>query len=109
MLKSSFYIGLGPALLVRYSWNRFGENYTSSGYFNETNSKRFGEIQWKFAPITIELEYDYAINPKNQISLSFTPGVPTAMIFSIGWKHWLHIKEFDKFKPYLPKKRKSKA
>jgi hypothetical protein len=104
--KFRFYVGAGPALLVRDSWHRFGEAYTSSGYFNEAYSERFGEIQWKFAPIAIELEYDYVFNPRNQLSLSFTPGIPTAMLFSIGWKHWLHVKEFDQSKPYLPKKRK---
>jgi len=103
--KFRFYIGVGPALLVRDSWNRFGDDYTSSGYFNETYSKRLGELQWKIAPVAVELEYDYVFNPKNQLSLSFTPGIPTAMIFSIGWKHWLHVKEFDQFRPYLPKKR----
>ena len=107
--KFRFYVGIGPALLIRDSWNRFGEDYTSSGYFNETYSKRFGELQWKFAPVAIDLEYDYAFNDKNQISLSFTPGIPTALIFSIGWKHWLHVKKFDQFRPYLPKKRKLKT
>lgn len=104
--KFRFYVGAGPALLVRDSWNRFGEAYTSSGYFNETYSERLGELQWKFAPIAVELEYDYVFNPKNQLSLSFTPGIPTAMLFSIGWKHWLHVKEFDETRPYLPKKRR---
>ena len=104
--KHRIYLGIGPAVLIRDSWLRFGDEYTSSGYFNETYSKYFGDLQWKIAPIAIEIEYDFAFNPKNQISVSFTPGVPLAMIFSVGWKHWLHVKEFDKFKPYIPKKRK---
>ncbi|MDG1331227.1 MAG: hypothetical protein P8P74_02780 [Crocinitomicaceae bacterium] len=106
--KHRVYVGLGPAFLVRDSWNRFGEEYDASGYFNETYSKTFGDLQWKAAPIAIDIEYDFAFNPKNQLSFSFTPGVPLAMILSVGWKHWLHVKEFDKFKPYVPRKWRSK-
>lgn len=106
--KHRIYFGIGPALIVRDSWTRFGEAYEASGFFNETYSKRLGELQWKFAPIAFELEYDYAFNPKNQLSVSFTPGYPLAFIFSVGWKHWLHVKEFEKFKPYIPKNRTSK-
>jgi hypothetical protein len=102
------YVGLGPAFLIRDSWRRFGDEYEPSGYFNETYSKRFGDLQWKAAPIAIDIEYDYAFNPKNQLSFSFTPGVPFAIILSVGWKHWLHIKEFDKFRPYVPRKWKLK-
>ena len=106
--KHRIYFGIGPALLVRDSWRRFGEEYQPSGYFNETYSKRFGDLQWKLAPVALEFEYDYAFNPKNQLSISFTPGYPLAFVFSFGWKHWLHVKEFDDFKPYIPKKRRSK-
>ena len=104
--KHRVYFGIGPTLIVRDSWNRFGEAYQSSGYFNETYSRRFGELQWKFVPYAFEFEYDYAFNNKNQLSVSFTPGVPLAMIWSVGWKHWFHFKEYDDYKDYIPKKKK---
>lgn len=102
--KHKIYFGIGPTLILRDSWTRFGEKYTSSGYFNVAKTARFGELQWKFIPYGLELEYDFAITERNQFSLSFTPGVPLAMIFSFGWKHWIKIKEFDPYKVYIPRK-----
>ncbi|MFT5859050.1 MAG: hypothetical protein ACI865_001146 [Flavobacteriaceae bacterium] len=100
--KHRLYFGIGPTLLVRDSWNRFGDAYESSGYFNETYSPRLGELQWKLIPYAFEFEYDYAFTPENQLSVSLTPGVP-AMIFSIGWKHWFHLREYDDLKLFKPK------
>jgi hypothetical protein len=105
--KHRIYFGVGPTLIVRESWNRFGTDYQSSGYFNETYSNTFGDLQWKFVPYAFEFEYDYAFNNKNQLSVSFTPGVPLAMIFSVGWKHWFHFKEYNEPKIFVPKKRKN--
>lgn len=101
--KHKVYIGVGPTLIVRNSWTRFGESYTSSGYFNVAETQRFGDVQWKFIPYGLEFEYDYAITERDQFSVSFTPGVPLAMIFSFGWKHWITTKEYDKYKVYIPR------
>ncbi len=104
--KHRVYFGIGPTLLVRDSWRRFGDDYEPSGYFNETYSKRLGDLQWKFIPYAFEIEYDYAFTNQNQLSFSFTPAVPLAGIFSIGWKHWFHWKAYDNdVKVYVPKKR----
>ncbi|MFT6502304.1 MAG: hypothetical protein ACJASQ_002430 [Crocinitomicaceae bacterium] len=101
--KHRVYFGIGPTLIVRNSWTRFGEEYEASGYFNETYSDRFGALQWKFVPYGLEFEYDYAFNDLNQLSVSFTPGVPLAMILSVGWKHWFHFKDYSGHKVYVPK------
>lgn len=104
--KHRVYFGIGPTLLVRDSWRRFGDAYEPSGYFNETHSKRLGDLQWKFIPYAFEIEYDYAFNNNNQISFSCTPAVPLAALFSLGWKHWFHWKEYNNdVKVYVPKKR----
>ena len=103
--KHRLYFGIGPTLLVRDSWNRFGNDYESSGYFNETYSSLLGELQWKLIPYAFEFEYDFAFTPKNQLSVSLTPGVP-AMIFSVGWKHWFHLREYDDLKLYIPKSKR---
>ncbi|MFT5777680.1 MAG: hypothetical protein ACI837_000628 [Crocinitomicaceae bacterium] len=102
--KHRVYFGIGPTLIVRDSWTRFGSAYVSSGYFNETYSKRLGDLQWKIIPYAFEFEYDYAFNETNQISLSVTPGVP-AMIFSVGWKHWFHFKEYEKVRIFRKRKK----
>lgn len=104
--KHRVYFGIGPTLLVRDSWRRFGDAYEPSGYFNETYSKTFGDLQWKFIPYAFEIEYDYAFNNHNQFTFSCTPAFPLAGLFSIGWKHWFHWKEYDNdVKVYVPKKR----
>lgn len=102
--KHKIYLGIGPTLMVRDSWKRFGEVYTSSGYFNDYDSKNFGELQWKLIPYGLEFEYDYAFNPKNHLSVSCTPGIPLAAILSVGWKHWFQVPEYKQYKIYKPKK-----
>lgn len=101
--KHRLCMGIGPTLIVRESWTRFGNAYTSSGFFNEANSERFGALQWRFVPYGFEFEYDYCISKKNNLSVSLTPGIPLANIVSIGWKHWINFKEFDDVKLYVPK------
>jgi len=102
--KHRFCFGIGPTLIVRESWTRFGKDYTSSGFFNETYSNRLGALQWKFVPYAFELEYDYCITPKVNLSVSLTPGIPLANIISIGWKHWIKVKTFDTdVQLYVPK------
>jgi hypothetical protein len=86
--KHRLSFGIGPAFLYRNSWSRFGEDYTSSGFFNEYHSRHVGDVQWKFFYVGFEFEYDYLLNQKNDLSVSFTPGVPMACIFSVGVKHW---------------------
>ncbi|MFT7591153.1 MAG: hypothetical protein ACI9UJ_001074 [bacterium] len=101
--KHRLCFGIGPTLIVRESWTRFGAAYTGSGFFNERQSKRLGTIQWKFVPYAFEFEYDYCFTPKDNLSVSLTPGIPLANILSIGWKHWLNIKRFDEPQIYVPK------
>lgn len=100
--KHRFYIGIGPTFLVRDSWTRFGDQYNSSGFFNVRETQQFGTVQWKFIPYGMELEYDYAFSLSDQLSVSFTPGIPLAAILSVGWKHWFNYKEFKQFKVYKP-------
>jgi hypothetical protein len=87
--------GLGPALLYRDSWYRFGGRYQSAGFFNDYKSRNLGDIQWKLFFLAFEFEYDHSINHNNDLSLSFTPGIPMACVLSIGLKHWFS-KDFKK-------------
>lgn len=104
--KHRVYFGIGPTLIVRDSWTRFGEKYTPSGYFNVTDTKRFGELQWKFIPYGLEFEYDYAFTEHNLLSISCTPGVPLAIIVSVGWKHWIRPIPHREFRPFIPRKKR---
>lgn len=91
--KHRIYLGLGPAFMVRDSWTRFGDVYEPSGFFRVGTSRTLGEVQYRFLPVSFELEYDWVLTPKNQLSVSFTPGVPLACILSVGWKHWFDKRE----------------
>lgn len=102
--KHRLYFGIGPTLLVRHSWTRFGDNYQPSGYFNRADDTFLGDVQWKFIPYGCEFEYDYRWTERDHLSIGFTPGVPLACTFSIGWKHWITVKEFDYTKLYVPKR-----
>lgn len=100
--KHRVYFGIGPTILVRNSWERFGDKYPPSKYFERAHSKLLGDLQWKFIPYGCEFEYDYRFNERNHLSISFTPGVPLACTFAVGWKYWLTLKEFDYLKLYVP-------
>lgn len=93
--KHRVYFGIGPAYMLRNSWARFGDKYKPSGFFNEDTIPVFGSVQHKLIPVSFELEYDWVFSPKNQVSFSFTPGVPLACIFSIGWKHWFSVRTYS--------------
>ncbi|TND07725.1 MAG: hypothetical protein FD123_3044 [Bacteroidetes bacterium] len=95
--------------MYRDSWTRFGERYTTSGFFNEYHSRTLGDIQWKFFYVVGEFEYDVRLNDKTDFSLSFTPGMPMAITFAAGVKYWLN-KDFPEHKPKLvrPSKEKQK-
>lgn len=103
--KHKVYAGIGPTFVVRDSWTRFGDDYESSGFFNEYHSPRFGDLQWKLIPYGFEFEYDYCFSDKDQLSVSFTPGIP-AMTVAVGWKHWFNLRKFEPYKLFVPKRKK---
>ncbi|MBO6516108.1 MAG: hypothetical protein JJ975_06130 [Bacteroidia bacterium] len=96
-------VGLGPTYIVRESWKRFGNQYESSGFFNEANWDRWGLVQWKFIAYGVDVEYDYCIRKRDNLSISITPGLPLANIISIGWKHWIGKTYTRPLAPYVPK------
>lgn len=96
-------LSIGPAFMMRESWNRF-EDYESSGYLNEANSPLFGPVQYKFFPFAAEIEYDVKVGRKTDLTFSIVPGIPMAFTFGFGLKYWIN-KEFD-HKLYLPKIKK---
>jgi hypothetical protein len=102
--KNRGYIALGPTFMMRESWSRFGSGYNASGFFKEKQYKNLGAVQQKFVLYGLELEYDRILNDRNSFSLSFTPGLPLAMVFSFGWKHWLSRGEFDYTRLARPRK-----
>lgn len=76
--KHSLNGGIGPTLVYRRDWNRL-EGYEDDGYFN-----RRGEWQYKFYWYAGELEYNYKLSDKTDLSLNLIPGIPELISFGIG-------------------------
>ena len=103
--KHFYYLGIGPVFFYRNSWARFGSAYGGSEFFNTYHSRTLGTLQYKFFPIGIDMEYDYEINERNRLSVTVVPGLPMALIFSIGWKGIFgEIRETNAPMIYVPRK-----
>lgn len=70
--------GIGPTLVYRRDWNRL-EGYTDAGYFN-----KIGEWQYKFYWYAGELEYNYKLKEKMDLSVSIVPGLPELVSVAVG-------------------------
>jgi hypothetical protein len=102
--KNRLYLGIGPTYIYRESWTRFEEIYNSSGWFNVSQTKNFGKIQHKFVWYGLDIEYDRILNEHNSLTFSCTPGVPLAIILSVGWKYRFKTEEFTYNRPVAPRK-----
>jgi len=87
--KHKLSFGIGPTLIYRESWTRFTE-YETSEFWNNYNSQRFGNIQYKMILYGCEFEYDYNVSQTTDLSIGFTPGFPFAFTFSFGVKYWFN-------------------
>ncbi len=81
--KHSLSIGFGGAAFYRKTWQDI-EGYKDDGYKN-------GTLQNKVLP-TAELEYNYVICKKNDLSFAVTHFGPKAVGFAVGVKHWFSRK-----------------
>ncbi|MCQ2973549.1 MAG: hypothetical protein MJ211_01915 [Bacteroidales bacterium] len=80
--KHSLSFGFGPTAFYRQTWEGF------DGYIDEGIYKS-GNFQNKVCWLSAELEYNYYISKKNDISFAITHLDPEAMGFAIGIKHWI--------------------
>ena len=70
--------GIGPTLVYRRDWNE-NDAYVDDGYF-----KRHGEWQYKFYWYAGELEYNYRLKGRTDLSVNLVPGIPELVSFGIG-------------------------
>ncbi|NDK57169.1 hypothetical protein [Pontibacter fetidus] len=70
--------GIGPTLVYRRDWNRI-VGYKDDGYFNKG-----GGWQYKFYWYAGELEYNYKLQGKTDLSVSLVPGLPELVSVGIG-------------------------
>ncbi len=73
-------VGLGPFFYYRKSWLPI-EEYTDDGYFKESANKKW---QTKFVWYGTELEHNYRLNDRLDLSTNIFPGIPVVIAVASG-------------------------
>ncbi|QHL87045.1 hypothetical protein GU926_06180 [Nibribacter ruber] len=78
--------GLGPTLVYRRNWSTLdGYNMSTSFFAGDPNDA----WQYKMIWYAGELEYNYRLSDRTDLSTSFVPGYPNIMSLSFGVRVWL--------------------
>ena len=80
--RHSAMFGFGPTMVYRRSW-KVKEGYESTGLFKEK-----GNVQYLFVWYGGEIEYNYLLSDKLDLSINFLPGYPLVMSFGVGLRYW---------------------
>lgn len=81
--KFNLRIGFGPSLVYRKSW------YSKEGYQDTHIFKRYKGLQYKFVWYGGEIEFDYKLSDRWDLSANLLPGVPLFVSANIGVRYWL--------------------
>jgi len=76
--RHTFTIGNGPTLFYRQDWRNL------PAYHDEGLLKRSGNMQYRFFWYAGEVEYDYALSGKPDLSISLIPGPPVFFTIAPG-------------------------
>lgn len=90
--EHSLNLAVGPCINYRESWINI------PNYGNEDNFNYSGNTEYKFLIINAELEYNYSISPKSDISFSINYNQPYTIGFSAGLRYWFNKKVRNKKK-----------
>jgi len=82
--KFSINGGLGPTFIYRRSWYSKFDDYVNSGFYNG-NETHFW--QYKFLWYGGELEFNYKLNDRLDLSTTFIPGYPKLLELSFGVRY----------------------
>ncbi|MGB0166675.1 MAG: fatty acid desaturase [Luteibaculum sp.] len=80
--RHSALLGFGPTFIYRRNWNK-KPDYEPTGIFKES-----GDLQYKFVFYGGEVEYNYQVNEKFDLSIHFLPGYPIVMSLGVGFRYW---------------------
>ncbi|MBR6177403.1 MAG: hypothetical protein IKQ70_05905 [Bacteroidales bacterium] len=83
--KHSLSIGIGPCGFYRQTWED-EEGYIDEGVYHS------GSFQTKICWLSGELEYNYYLSKKNDLSVAIVHGSPEGIALAIGIKHWISRK-----------------
>ena len=84
--KHSVYIGVGPVFYIRQSWFNI-PGYKEEQYFHTANSLQY-YLMW----LSGELEYNFSISKKSDLTASLNHIAPRSFGFLIGYKYWFNRK-----------------
>lgn len=79
-------LGFGPMMFYRESWTRF-PNYEDKGIFALSKDR---SVQYKFFWYGTEIEYNYRLSKRTDLSVTFTPGLPFVITYAVGLKYWFN-------------------
>ena len=82
IFKHSLNIGVGPQVFYRQTWEGI------DGYVDEKIYES-GSCQYKICWLSGELEYNYWITKKLDLSFAFTHLSPEVASFAVGVKYWI--------------------
>jgi len=86
LYKNMITIGIGPTLFYRSDWS------TIDGYQEDLDYKTMGNVQYKMAWITGEIEYVYYVSKRSDMLLSINMLHPKAFTMMIGYRFWISKK-----------------
>lgn len=83
--KHSLSLGIGPCGFYRKTWEDV-EGYIDDDVYHN------GNFQTKICWLSGELEYNYYLSKKNDLSVAIVHGNPEGVGLAIGIKHWISRK-----------------
>jgi hypothetical protein len=78
--------GLGPTLVYRRNWSKLPGYTVATSFFGGDPEDKW---QYKMIWYAGELEYNYRLSTRTDLSTSFVPGYPNIMSLSFGVRYWL--------------------
>lgn len=84
--RHTFTFGVGPALYYRSSWSRF------SDYKDHGDLYLYKNWEYRLIPLSCELEYDFYINNKSDVSFALHYHQPKTISVTLGYKYWISTK-----------------
>ena len=85
--KHSLNFGLGLAICYRKSWREIDNYQEDKRYIKAEN-----EWQYAYQWLSFEIEYDYILNKKSDLSISLNTIHLNTFSVAVGWRYWMSKK-----------------
>lgn len=85
--KHSANISIGPSIILRENWNDL-PNYRNPYNFILLKNG----MEYRIKALNLELEYNYQISSKTDLSISLNHSIPHDIALYIGFRFWVNKK-----------------